>query len=497
MAVNLTNLRTALADLEEQGEVLRLTAEADPILEIAALQKALDNGPVLLFENIKGYPGVRHVANLFGRRERLARAFGVENPKDFKRKCLSAIKNPIPPRVVGDAPCQEVVITDNLDVLSVLPALMYSDIDAGRLISGGCILIRGEYALGGSELSVKRMHYRGPDWASMAANPTSHGGLLRFVEMRKEKVPMTVNIGVPPGVLVTAGGNCLHTVVPLGSDEVAIAGGLQGFPVDLVKAKTVDAYAIAEAEWVIEGYWMPQRVFESDEAERIGKVDAVPLFPEWTGYMGNARSVYKFQTTALTHRKDRPIYHAPLAHGYEHDEIINSFREACFLELAERIIPGMVLDVTTPFCLGSFGGIVFQVRKRRPLDEGFQKDILLSAMGSSPGLPLAIAVDEDVNIYSADDLLWAMNSRVDRDNGVFRGPKGSRGFGMMPMEVGQSFPGGIAIDATVPFGDRERFRRGHPAVDKLDLGKWVTPEQLKEIRSMQCEYARFLGEVGY
>ncbi len=497
MPIDITNLRTTLADLDSEGDVLKLTAEADPILEIAALQKALDDGPVLLFENIKGYPNVRHVGNLFATRERLARVFGLEDHRDFKKKCLGAIKNPLPPRIVNDAPCQEVVIADNLDALSVLPALLYSELDAGRMMSGGAILISGEYAGGGHELSVKRINFRGRDWASIAANPVSHAGLIRYVETRGQKVPMTVNIGMPPAVTFAAGGSYLHTVVPLGADEVGIAGALQGFPVDLVKAKTVDAYAIAEAEWVIEGHWLPERIWESDEAERVNKPDAVPFFPEWTGYMGKSRTVYKFQATAITHRKDRPIYHAPLAHGYEHDYIIDSFREACFMELADRIIPGLVADVTTPICFGCFGGIVFQIRKRRPLDEGFQKDILLNALAASPGLPIAIAVDEDVDIYSADDLLWALNSRVDPDTGVFRGPKGSKGFGMWPMEIGRVYPGGLAIDATVPLAKKELFRRGHYEVQKLDLGKWLSPEQLAAVRAQQSDYAKVLGRTGY
>jgi len=50
-----------------------------------------------------------------------------------------------------------------------------------------------------------------------------------------------------------AGAHVLHTVVPSGANEVAIAGGLQESPVDIVKAKTVDAYALANAEWVLEG----------------------------------------------------------------------------------------------------------------------------------------------------------------------------------------------------------------------------------------------------
>ena len=60
-------------------------------------------------------------------------------------------------------------------------------------------------------------------------------------------------------------------VFPGQTDKIGMAGALQGSPIDLVKAKTVDAYAIAQSEWVLEGYVIEdERVWETDEAERLG-----------------------------------------------------------------------------------------------------------------------------------------------------------------------------------------------------------------------------------
>ncbi len=72
-------------------------------------------------------------------------------------------------------------------------------------------------------------------------------------------------------------------VWPTGEDEIGAAGALQGSPVEIVRAKTVDAYAIANAEWVIEGYIMPsERVWETEEAKRLGRQGETMLHPEWT-----------------------------------------------------------------------------------------------------------------------------------------------------------------------------------------------------------------------
>lgn len=489
------NLRTAVGWARQEQQLIVVEKEVDPIYEIPALEKATDNGPVILFETIKGYPQARYIANLFARKERMAKLFGCQTYWDLRARCREAMNKPIPPVVVQEAPCQEIVITAEVDVLSAMPVAKYSELDAGRILSGGVLVITGPYAGGGSELSFKRMHFRGKDWASVAANPLSHAGVIRYVTARSERIPITVNIGVPPAVALVAAGSFLRTIVPPGSDELGIAGALQGFPVEIVPAKTVEAYAIAQAEWVIEGYWLPEKVWESEGAERLGQPDIDPFFPEWTGYLGRSRQVYKFQATAITHRADRPIFWAPLAHSFNHDHLINCFREACFLELAERIAPGLVTDVTIPIAFGSFGGVVYQVRKRRPLDEGLQRDLLVNALAASPGLPFAIAVDDDVNIHSSDDLLWALTSRVDPRKDIMRAPAG-KGFGMRPLEIESGFPGGIMIDATVPLAQRESFRRAHYPVEKIDLRKWFSEQQIEMIRGQQCEYARYLAAIG-
>src|SRR3990172_746186 len=348
---DISTMRTTLDYLRKEKQLLTIKGEVDPILEIAAIQKELDDGPALLFEKIKGYPGVRNAANVFSKRERIAGLFDVPDHRKLKFKCLEAMKNPLPPKVVAEAPCQEVAITKDIDARSILPMTQHSEGDAGQAMSGGMILITGSYCHGGSEIGFKRMNFRGKDWASMAANLHSHSGLIRYVENRDVMIPMTVNICPSPAAMLAGAALFAHPVVPCGSDELGFAGALQGFPVEIVKAKTVDAYAIASSEWVIEGYWTPERVWETDAAEKIGKPDVAPFFPEWSGYMGRARKVFKFQVTAITHRKDRPIFFSPLAHSFEPDYMVAPFREASFYELAHRIVPGLVVDVTCPFVL--------------------------------------------------------------------------------------------------------------------------------------------------
>ncbi len=501
---DISSLRSTLEFLKkEPGEVLTIKREIDPICEISGMEKKLEGGPTLLFENIKGYSGVRNVGNLFSQKERIARIFGVEDHRKMKFKCLQAMKNPLPPRVVSDAPCQEVVITEDIDVKAMMPIIQHTPLDAGRILGGGIFYIGGKHSRGGTQLSFHRTHFRSKDGASVLAFYGTHLGET-LLEHRGEKIPATINIGTPPAVTVVGGGAVMHTIIPRGTDKVAIAGGLQGFPVDLVKARTVDTHAIAQSEWVIEGYFdTNQKVWESDDAEKLGKGEVALFFPEWTGYNGKSIRTFKFQATAITRRKEQPIFFTPLAHSLEGEFLIMVLREACFYERADRLMPGLVEDVNIMSGITGRAGVIFQVRKKRAGDEGYQKNLITAAFGATQGLHLVVVVDEDIDIYSAEDLLWAITTRVRRESDILSGSAGGRGGPMMPIERiavdGKTvfhYDGGLGIDATVPFESKQEFARCHYPVDKIDLKKWLSEEEIVSAQQSQNEYAKVLSRIG-
>ena len=494
---DITNMRGTIEFLKKEGELLSAGKEVDPVCEVTGVAKAFEDGPAVLFENIKGYPENRILANVFGKRSRIAKIFGVDDPKEFKFKVLDAIKNPIEPEEVSDAPCQEVVITEDIDVLKTLPVTQSIENDPGRIIGGGNILLSGPGM--GRCVSHKRTFFRGKDWASLAVNPTGHFEHFMF-EKRKEngKLPITINIGTPPAVMAMAAAGLSQLAIPAGTDEIAIAGGLQGEPVKVCRAKTVDAEAIAEAEWVIEGYIdTTQVVWESDEAEKTGDMWQ-PFFIEWHGYQGWARRTYKFQATAITHRKENPIFYASLASVLESHTRSGAFVEATVYDLCNKMCPGLVVDTNVLDCMHGIAGVVIQVKKRRRRDEGVQKNLILANLVGSTALQMVIVVDEDVNIYSAEDVLWAIATRIDPKKDVLRfGAEDIKG----PAPVAEpevafgGFGGKIGIDATVPVDKKRPFSRGkHPAVD---LKKWFDEEEINKATAMQNEYARFLAENRY
>ncbi|MGH3757630.1 UbiD family decarboxylase [Actinophytocola sp.] len=493
-----TSLRGAIRAVRELDELMTTDHPVDPDIEIVALQKIFDGGAALLFDNVVGYPEARMVTNLTATEERLARLFGVEDTHEFKRRMRSALRRPLPPRLVEDAPVQEVVVEGDVDVWSHIPMVSHTRQDPGRTLGGGVTLLSGDHFWGGSHVGYNRMNFRGPNVASFQMAPGSHCDMVATEWYRRGPIPMTINIGVPPSVVVMASAGFMNMVLPAGADELGVAGGLQGAPVDVVRARTVDALAVAEAEWVIEGYLeTTEKIWESEAAEAEQVQGKHPFHPEWAGYMGKAYRTYKFTATAVTSRAERPIYHALGVHMKDVHLMTTWTREAAFMELAERLSPGFCTDVRIPWPMTDWGGAVFQTRKIRARDEGAQVNLLTAAMASSRGMKIAIAVDDDIDIYQLDDVMWALTTRVDPARDVHRTLEGGLGQNFQPTHDGGRFAGGLIIDATVPFGMRDQFQRPSYAVDEVDPLRFFSADDVERGMRTQRGWERYLAKFGY
>lgn len=489
---DITSCRGLLDFLKKEGELLVVDNEVDPIYEVSGITKAFDNGPALLFQKVKGYPGHRILAHLFSRGERVAKMFDVADYRKLKFKGLEALKNPLPPKVVSGGPCQEVVLTANIDVPKTIPIIKHTETDPGRILGGGQMYLTSQEI--GHCVSFKRTHFRGKDWASMAFNPGGHFEywILEYRKNRKN-LPLTINICPNPAVIAVSAGKLIPALIPAGSDELGIAGALQGAPIEICRAKTVDAYAIANSEWVIEGYVdTSQVVWESDEAEKK-KDSSAPYFPEYHGHEGRARTTYKFQATAITHRRDSPLFYVALAHSFEYPHMQTLVNHAALYDLFNRQWPGLVVDVNSLQSMKGWNGLVIQVHKRRRRDEEHITNLFLAAWAASSALRMVIVVDDDVDIYNADEVLWALNTRVDPKKNLILVPPGTRIAGQSGESLGPLAPvWRMGFDATVPWESRWQYWRGE--FPKVNLEKWFTKDDIARVRAMQSEYARVIAE---
>ncbi len=406
---DVTSLRSALEWLDSQGDVMTTDIEVDPDLEITGVQKHLDGGPVVLFNKVKGKPHARAITNLLADMNVVDKLFGYENPQERTRKIADAMTHPLRPVEVpqDQAPCQEEVITDDLDVNKYITAIRHTELESELTIGSGISCIIGDYFKGGSHIGYNRMNFRWGNIGTFQASPGSHMWQVITEHYKDEKpIPLTMCFGVPPACTLVAGGGFDYVILPKGCDEVGVAGAIQRSPVNIVKARTIDAYAIAESEYVLEGYLYPRdKRYETAEAEKADTQGKYFFHPEWAGYMGKAYKAPTFHVTAITMRKraTKPLIYLLGVHMLDCNNIDTTLRESAIYELCERLQPGIIQDVHIPYCMTDWGGCIIQVKKRNKIEEGWQRNFLAAILACNQGMRLAIAQSPDIDIYSMDD----------------------------------------------------------------------------------------------
>src|SRR2546425_8523061 len=173
---DITSLRSALEWLDSQGDVLMTDVEVDPDLEITGVQKHLDGGPVVLFNHVKGKPHVRAITNLLADMNVIDKLFGYETPQARTIKIAHAMTHPLKPVEIpqDEAPCQEEVITNDLDVNKYITAIRHTALESELTIGSGISCVIGDYFNGGKHIRYNRMDFRWGNICTFQASPRSH-----------------------------------------------------------------------------------------------------------------------------------------------------------------------------------------------------------------------------------------------------------------------------------------------------------------------------------
>lgn len=452
----------------------------DPVAELAGIYKLVGAGtplppptrvgPAMLFENVKGY-SMPVVTGILASRVRTALLLNstIERlPFDL----LDALNHPNPPVTVphSAAPCQEVVIRPPFDLRTLIPAPTNTLLDAGPYFNMGLVRAQ-DPETGESDVTIHRLCVQGPDRLSIYFVPGRHIDQFRIkAENMGRALPVSISMGLDPAIYLAA---CFEPpTTPLGFDELTIAGGLRRRPVELVDCVSVVAKAIARAEIVLEGEILPGERIREDVQTNTGY--AMPEFP---GYPGIAQpELPVIRVTAVTHRRN-PILQTIIGPGEEHTNLVGIPTEASIIRLVENSMPGRLLGV---YCHSAGGGkylAILQFRKQSARDEGRQRQAALTAFAAFPELKHVVLVDEDVNIFDSNDVLWAMTTRYQGDVSTVFIP----GVRCHPLDPSQSPDYNPAIaaegiscktifDCTAPYRMKERFRR--PRFMEVDLSKY-------------------------
>lgn len=474
MPSRIDDLRSAIAFLKTiPGQYLETDVEVDPFAELSGVyrhigaggtvQRPTRIGPMMMFNTIKDHPGARVAIGMLASRERVGHLLGVA-PDRLGHHLNAALKNTVAPVMVASAqaPCHEVVhlaSDPGFDLRKLVPAPTNTPQDAGPFVTMG--LVYGQdLETGEEDVTIHRQCIQSHDELSIFFSPGRHLDVFRQkCEDAGKPFPVSVNIGLDPAIYI---GACFEPpTTPLGFNELEIAGALRGRPVEMVECRTVAAKAIARAEIVIEGEILPGvRVAED---QNTGTGFAMPEFPGYTGPADRSLPVIKVK--AVTHRLD-PITQTTIGPSEEHVNLAGIPTEASILAAVEKALPGRVRNVYASSAGGGKLLAIMQISKRQMSDQGRERQAAICALAAFPELKTVILVDDDVDIFDPDEVLWAMATRyqADVDTIVLPGVRchpldPSQRPGISPSILSAGMSCKTIFDCTVPFDRRAEFAR--------------------------------------
>jgi UbiD family decarboxylase len=481
------DLRSAIELLQGlEGQYIETDREIDPIGELAGVYRHVGAGgtvlrptrigPAMMFNNVKGYPGSRVLVGLLASRERVSKLLGAP-VRELGQQMGQARIAVTPPVMVGPekALCQEVVhkATDpDFDLRKLLPAPTNTAEDAGPYFCMGLVLGSDPDDRDNVDVTIHRLCVQGKDEISIFFAPGRHIDAFRLkAEAAGKPLAISINMGLDPAIHI--GAEFEAPTTPFGFDELCVAGGLRGKPVELVECLTVQQKAIAKAEIVIEGEILPNVRVAEDQNTKTGK--AMPEFPGYTGDANPALPLIKVK--AITTRKN-PILQTLVGPGEEHVSLAGIPTEASIFNELHEALPGLLKNVYSHSAGGGKFLAVLQVQKRNAADDGNTKQAALLALAVYRELKNVILVDEDVDLFDSNDVLWAMQTRYSGDLDTIFIP-GVAGHVLDPSQTPEYDPRVTAkgtttktiFDCTVPFHLKPHFVRAQ--FQDVDPSLWA------------------------
>jgi UbiD family decarboxylase len=438
------DLREFLQTLEAEGQLIRIKDEVNPEPDIGAAGRAAanqKNGPAIWFEKVKGYK-YSVVTNVHGSWQNHALMMGMPKNTPVKEQFNELNKRwdkfPVTPKIVNreQAHCKENVIDKNINLFEVLPLYRINDQDGGFFISKASVVTGDpEFPDDLNKLNVGtyRIQVKDIDRVGIQALPFHDIAIqLRKAEEVNEPLPIAIALGNNPLVTFMA-----STPVAYDQSEYEFVGALQdGVPTEIVKADTAEhLYVPAHAEVVLEGYIIP----------RVRTIEGP--FGEFPGSYSGARLQCEIKITRITHRSN-PIFEN-LYLGMPWTEIDYLMALNTSVPLFKQLKASMpeVVAVNAMYTHGI--GTIISTKVRYG---GFAKGVAFRLLSTPHGMPyskIIIVVDEFVDPFNLEQVMWALTTRVKPSKDVVVIPNCAG----MPLDP-SSYPAGmhdkLIIDATTP-----------------------------------------------
>lgn len=436
-------MQTYLQRLKDEGQLLVIEREVDPKHELAAVVVAAQRQSerAVLFKRVRGsrFPVM---ANLYGSHARLCEMAQC-GEQTFAERWLALTEGGAE-NVATEAP--RPYVAHQRGVLSDLPLITYHGRDAGPYFTSAVYLAKDPDS-GVPNLSFHRSMYVSDN--ELRVRLGSSHDLARYqkaAEGRNEPLEAALILSGNPSLFLAA---CAS--LPIEDSELALASRLAGRPMAMRRCQTIDLEVPEDADIVVEGRFLPNVRREEGP------------FGEFMGNYVEEGLNHVFEVTAVTYRPDA-VFHALVCGSPEDLRPLEATTAARIFRHLRNTVPG-VLDVC---CRPNVMITLIRIRKQY---EGHGKHVLLAALGSYLDYNKVVyVVDEDVDIYNLEDVMWAYmtRGRADTRAMVINDVPG------FYRDEHKDHWGRLAIDATMPWGREAEFaRKSVPGVDDIVLDDYL------------------------
>jgi 4-hydroxy-3-polyprenylbenzoate decarboxylase len=456
-----SDLRGWIARLESEGELVRISAQVDPELEITEItdRTVKAGGPALLFENVKGSERPLLI-NQFGTERRMSMAFDapsldavagrlsdvleLQPPQGLVEKVrgLQKLKSIADsrPRSVKRGACQEIVLTGDDASLDLLPIQKCWPKDAAPFITLPAVITK-DPRTGTRNVGMYRMQKLGPRATAMHWQIHKDGRADYLAT--DGKIEVAVALGTDPVTTYAA-----SAPLPKHVDELMLAGFLRGEPVELVKCRTVDLEVPANAEIVLEG-----------SIDKNEVADEGP-FGDHTGYYTPPEPFPVFRVSAITMRRDAIYPSIVVGKPPAEDAWLGKATERIFLPAVRMTVPEIV-DYDLPVAGAFHNCCIVSIRKAYP---GHAQKVMhaIWGLGMLSLTKSIVVVDEHVDVHDYEEVLFRVGANVDakRDVLITEGPLDH----LDHAPTRQFYGGKLGIDATHK-GPAEGTREWPPEIE--------------------------------
>ena len=421
-------LRRFVDDLAASGE-LETRSGTTRLADIARTLEA--NPKAVLFETV-GRDGFPLIGNALGSRKRFAQAFGVTAPK-LLPEILARLRGKAEFVEVGrdQAPLQEIVQTGAEVDLTKLPAHLQHGKDGGPYISAGMDFTL-ERTTGLTNVGLRRFMLRGRTTTGVdLVAPSDLRNIYLATLARGERLPLSVVVGGHPV-------DYFGATMRMPGDELSLLARLRGTAMPVVKSITNDIRVPADAEWVLEGY-----LGEAGYTEPEGP------YGEFLGYYGGVKINPVFHVTAITRRRDA-LFQTLTIGGSAMS--CTDTAQLCTLRtevLVWRALETAIREPVAVYAPPSTGGVYnvrIAMRQRVP---GEARNAIAATFGSLANAKNVFVVDPDIDIFSDEQMEWALATRFQPDRD-FVCASGFRTIPLDPSLEGATLGAKGGFDMTMP-----------------------------------------------